>query len=99
MEQMITNLGFPIAACVATGSTIFLIIKNFLEKDKVNQENTNKIIENMRTDAKEDRNMYRETITKFDDKLDKFSVALENNNHELGAIKEDIKTIKEKVGV
>lgn len=89
---MITTLGFPIA-CVC-GLAIY-----FVQKDKANREDINKIIENMREDGKEDRGMYKETISKFDDKLDKFGIALENNNYELGAIKEDVKTIKEKVGV
>lgn len=92
MEQMITNLGFPIACVVALGYY-------FMQKDKANREDTNRIIENMRVDSKEDREMYQNTINKFDDKLDKFSTALENNNSKLGIMESDIKLIKEKVGV
>lgn len=98
-EQLISNLGFPIACVVAMGGAMFLIIKYFLEKDKSSQENMNNIIENMRQDSKEDRSMYRETISKFDDKLDKFGIALEVNNGKLGAMEEDLRVIKEKVGV
>lgn len=99
MEQMITNLGFPIACVVAMGGAMAIIIKYFIEKDASNREDTNKLIENMRQDSKEDREMYRESINKFSDKLDKFGVALEVNNGELGEIKADIEKIKEKVGV
>lgn len=57
------------------------------------------LMDSILVEKKEDRAMYQDTINKFDDKLDKFAIALEGNNSELGAIKEDIKTIKEKVGV
>ena len=43
--------------------------------------------------------MYRDTIEKFDNKLDRFAIALENYNNELSDIKTDVKNIKEKVGV
>jgi hypothetical protein len=43
--------------------------------------------------------MYKETIDKFDCKLDKFAVALESNNSRLEAIEDNVKNIKEKVGV
>ena len=92
MEQMITNLGFPIACVV--GLSYY-----FVQKDKASREDINKIIDNLREDNKLDRELYRDTIDKFDSKLDKFAIALENNNNELGAIKEDIRNIKDKVGV
>ena len=92
MEQMITNLGFPIACVCALGYY-------FVQKDKASREDINKIIDNLREDNKLDRELYRETIDKFDSKLDKFAIALENNNSELSVIKDDIKVIKEKVGV
>ncbi len=92
MEEMISSLGFPIA--MAIGMWYF-----FVQKDKANREDTNRIIDGLREDAKEDRQMYRETINSFDNKLDKFSIVLENNNNELSIIKDDVKTIKEKVGV
>lgn len=92
MEQMITNLGFPIACVCALGCY-------FVQKDKASREDINKIIDNLREDNNIDREMYRDTIEKFDSKLDKFAIALENNNNELGAIKEDVRNIKEKVGV
>lgn len=92
MEQMINTLGFPIACVI--GLSYY-----FMQKDKANREDTNRIIENMRIDSKEDRQMYQDTINKFDDKLDKFSTALENNNNKLGIMEGDIKIIKEKVGV
>ena len=38
-------------------------------------------------------------VEKFDSKLDKFATALENNNNKLKTIEDDIKVIKEKVGV
>ena len=63
------------------------------------REDINKIIDNLREDNQIDRELYRDTIDKFDSKLDKFAIALENNNNELGVIKEDIRNIKEKVGV
>ena len=99
MEQMIGSLGFPIASACALGATMYGIIKYFLERDKVNQENMNKLIDNLRKDNNDDREMYRDTIEKFDEKLDKFGLAIENNNNRLEAIEGDIKTIKDKVGV
>lgn len=92
MEEMISSLGFPIACVCAMGYY-------FVQKDKSSREDINKIIDNLREDNKIDRDMYRDIIEKFDCKLDKFAIALENNNSELGAIKEDIRNIKEKVGV
>lgn len=92
MEQMINNLGFPIACVCALGYY-------FVQKDKSSREDINKIIDNLREDNQIDRELYRDTIDKFDSKLDKFAIALENNNNELGVIKEDIRNIKEKVGV
>ena len=56
-------------------------------------------MDNLREDNKLDKEMYRETIEKFDSKLDKFAIALENNNNKLKTIEDDIKVIKEKVGV
>ena len=92
MEQMINNLGFPIACVVG-------LAYYFVQKDKASREDINKIIDNLREDNKLDRELYRDTIDKFDSKLDKFAIALENNNSELSVIKDDIRNIKEKVGV
>ena len=92
MEQIISTLGFPIASAVG-------LAYYFVQKDKATREDINKIIENLREDNKLDREMYRETIEKFDSKLDKFAIALENNNNKLETIEDDIKIIKEKVGV
>ena len=92
MEQMITNLGFPIASVI--GLAFY-----FVQKDKASREDINKIIDNLREDNKLDREMYRNSIEKFNSKLDKFAIALENNNSELSVIKDDIRNIKEKVGV
>ena len=91
MEQIISTLGFPIASAVA-------LAYYFVQKDKVTREDINKIIENLREDNKLDREMYRETIDKFDCKLDKFAIALESNNNRLENIECDIRNIKEKVG-
>ena len=92
MEQMINSLGFPIACVVG-------LAYYFVQKDKCTREDINKIMDNLREDNKLDREMYRDTIEKFDSKLDKFAIALENNNNKLEAIEDDIKVIKEKVGV
>ena len=92
MEQMIANLGFPIAWVCALGYY-------FVQKDKSSREDINKIIDNLREDNKLDRELYRDTIDKFDSKLDKFAIALENNNNRLESIEDDIKSIKEKAGV
>ena len=92
MEQMINNLGFPIACVVG-------LAYYFVQKDKSSREDINKIIDNLREDNKLDRELYRDTIEKFNSKLDKFAIALENNNSELSVIKDDIRNIKEKVGV
>ena len=92
MEQMITNLGFPIASVV--GLAFY-----FVQKDKASREDINKIIDNLREDNKLDRELYRDTIDKFDSKLDKFAIALESNNSRLEAIEDDVKSIKERVGV
>ena len=92
MEQMITSLGFPIASVI--GLAFY-----FVQKDKASREDINKIIDNLREDNKLDRELYRDTIDKFDSKLDKFAIALESNNSRLEAIEDDVKSIKERVGV
>ena len=92
MEEIISNLGFPIA-CVC-GLAYY-----FVQKDKATREDINKIMDNLREDNKIDREMYRDTIEKFDCKLDRFAIALENYNGELVTIKNDVKNIKDKVGV
>ena len=92
MEDIISNLGFPIASVVG-------LAYYFVQKDRASREDINKIMDNLREDNKLDREMYRDTIEKFDSKLDKFAIALENNNNKLEAIEDDIKVIKEKVGV
>lgn len=92
MEQMINSLGFPIACVCALGYY-------FVQKDKASREDINKIIDNLREDNKLDRELYRDTIDKFDSKLDKFAIALESNNNRLECIEDDVKTIKDKVGV
>ena len=92
MEQMITNLGFPIASVI--GLAFY-----FVQKDKASREDINKIIDTLREDNKLDRELYRDTIDKFDSKLDKFAIALESNNNRLEAIEDDVKSIKERVGV
>ena len=92
MEQMITNLGFPIASVI--GLAFY-----FVQKDKSSREDINKIIDNLREDNKLDRELYRDTIDKFDSKLDKFAIALESNNNRLEAIEDDVKSIKNRVGV
>ena len=89
---MITNLGFPIACVVG-------LAYYFVQKDKSSREDINKIIDNLREDNKLDREMYRNSIDKFNGKLDKFAIALENNNNKLGSMEKDVKAIKEKVGV
>ena len=89
---MITNLGFPIASVI--GLAFY-----FVQKDKASREDINKIIDNLREDNKLDREMYRDTIDKFDSKLDKFAIALESNNNRLEAIEDDVKSIKNRVGV
>ena len=92
MEQMINNLGFPIACVCALGYY-------FVQKDKASREDINKIIDNLREDNKLDRELYRDTIDKFDSNLDKFAIALESNNNRLESIEDDVKSIKERVGV
>ena len=92
MEEIISNLGFPIASVIG-------LAYYFVQKDKTSREDINKIMDNLREDNKLDREMYRDTIEKFDNKLDRFAIALENYNNELSDIKTDVKNIKEKVGV
>ena len=89
---MITNLGFPIASVI--GLAFY-----FVQKDKASREDINKIIDNLREDNKLDRELYRDTIDKFDSKLDKFAIALESNNNRLETIEDDVKSIKDRVGV
>ena len=62
MDQIISNLGFPIASVVG-------LAYYFVQKDKTSREDINKIKDNLREDNKLDREMYRETIEKFDSKL------------------------------
>ena len=92
MEQIIASLGFPIASVVG-------LAYYFVQKDKATREDINKIIENLREDNKLDRELYRDTIDKFDSKLDKFAIALESNNNRLKFIEDDVRSIKERVGV
>ena len=92
MEDLITNLGIP------TGCLLGLAYY-FVQKDKTSREDINKIMDNLREDSKLDREMYRETIEKFDSKLDKFAIALEGNNNRLESIEDDVRSIKERVGV
>ena len=92
MEQMISDLGFPIASVI--GLAFY-----FVQKDKASREDINKIIDNLRGDNKLDRELYRDTIDKFDSKLDKFAIALESNNNRLESIEDDVRSIKERVGV
>ena len=89
---MITNLGFPIASVI--GLAFY-----FVQKDKASREDINKIIDNLREDNKLDRELYRDTIDKFDSKLDKFAIALESNNNRLESIEDDVRSIRERVGV
>ena len=89
---MINSLGFPIASVI--GLAFY-----FVQKDKASREDINKIIDNLREDNKLDRELYRDTIDKFDSKLDKFAIALESNNSRLEAIEDDVKSIKNRVGV
>ena len=91
MEEIISTLGFPIASVIG-------LAYYFVQKDKATREDINKIMDNLREDNKLDREMYRDTIDKFDCKLDKFAIALESNNNRLENIECDIKKIKEKVG-
>ena len=67
MEQMINSLGFPVACVVG-------LAYYFVQKDKSSREDINKIIDNLREDNKLDRELYRDTIDKFDSKLDKFAI-------------------------
>ena len=99
MEQMIANLGFPIAGAVGMAGVLVVLIKYLLERDKQHREDINKILENQREDNNIDREMYRDTIDKFDCKLDKFAIALEGNNSRLETIECDIKKVKERVGI
>ena len=92
MEQMINCLGFPIACVVG-------LAYYFVQKDKSSREDINKIIDNLREDNKLDRELYRDTIDKFDSKLDKFAIALESNNSRLESIQDDGRSIMERVGV
>ena len=92
MEELITNLGIP------TGCLLGLAYY-FVQKDKASREDINKIMDNLREDNKLDREMYRNTIEKFDSKLDKFAIALESNNNRLETIEYDVKTIKERVNI
>ena len=89
---MINNLGFPITCVCVLGYY-------FVQKDKSSREDINKIIDNLREDNKLDRELYRDTIDKFDSKLDKFAIALESNNNRLESIEDDVRSIKERVGV
>lgn len=91
MEDIISTLGFPIASVIG-------LAYYFVQKDKATREDINKIMDNLREDNKLDREMYRDTIDKFDCKLDKFAIALESNNNKLETIENDIKNIKERMG-
>ncbi len=99
MEQMISNLGFPIAGAIGMSGVLVFLIKYLIERDKQHREDINKILEHQREDNNIDREMYKDTIDKFDSKLDKFAIALESNNSRLESIEDDVRSIKERVGV
>ena len=99
MEQMIANLGFPIAGAIGMSGVLVFLIKYLIERDKQHREDINKILEHQREDSNIDREMYKDTIDKFDSKLDKFAIALESNNNRLESIEDDVRSIKERVGV
>ena len=90
MQEVIANLGFPVACVIG-------LAYYFVQKDKANREDINKIIDNLRDDHKIDRELYRNTIEKFDEKLDKFSIALEINNNRLEVIENDVRCIKNQI--
>ena len=98
MEQMIANLGFPIAGAIGVSGVLVFLIKYLIERDKQHREDINKILEHQREDSNIDREMYKDSIDKFNSKLDKFAIALESNNNRLENIECDIRNIKEKVG-
>ena len=98
MEQMISNLGFPIAGAIGMSGVLVFLIKYLIERDKQHREDINKILEHQREDSNIDREMYKDSIDKFNSKLDKFAIALESNNNRLENIECDIRNIKEKVG-
>jgi hypothetical protein len=98
MEQMISNLGFPIAGVIGMSGVLVFLIKYLIERDKQHREDINRILEHQREDSNIDREMYKETIDNFNCKLDKFALALESNNNRLENIECDIRNIKEKVG-
>ena len=98
MEQMISNLGFPIAGAIGMSGVLVFLIKYLIERDKQHREDINRILEHQREDSNIDREMYKETIDNFNCKLDKFALALESNNNRLENIECDIRNIKEKVG-
>ena len=91
------KLFFTVSLHISTFFIAFLI-KYLLERDKQHREDINKILENQREDSNIDREMYKESIDKFNCKLDKFAIALESNNNRLENIECDIRNIKEKVG-
>ena len=98
MEQMISNLGFPIAGAIGMSGVLVFLIKYLIERDKQHREDINKILEHQREDSNIDREMYKDSIDKFNSKLDKFAITLESNNNRLENIECDIRNIKEKVG-
>ena len=95
---MISNLGFPIAGAIGMSGVLVFLIKYLIERDKQHREDINKILEHQREDSNIDREMYKDSIDKFNSKLDKFAIALESNNNRLENIECDIRNIKEKVG-
>ena len=98
MEQMISNLGFPVAGAIGMSGVLVFLIKYLIERDKQHREDINKILEHQREDSNIDREMYKDSIDKFNSKLDKFAITLESNNNRLENIECDIRNIKEKVG-
>lgn len=99
MEQMIANLGFPIACVCGLGGCVAVIIKYLLERDKQNREDMNNLMQNLREDHKEDREMYRESIDRFGIVLEAINGEVKANSVKLEIIEDDIKNIKEKMGV
>lgn len=97
MEQLIADLGFPIACVLAMG--IFINNKEKQEQADVKERTAqyHKIIEELRNDSNETRDKYMESMTAFADALNKLSTAVDNTNFRLTRVEEDIEGIKKAV--
>lgn len=94
ISQIITSLGFPIAACIALAIFIYKMYTNIQTQ---NQEREDKLYK-MITDYKEQMDKLEDTNANFVSVLEQFKLYNANIENDLDQIKTDISTLRLKYG-